>query len=488
MLIRRASSLRRTLLVVLLLGLALSVGAELWVSWRTAIAAANAAYDRSLLGAIKSIDSNISTQSGGLGVELPFRMLEFFELTASGRVYYRVATEDGLVEIGSAGLPLPAQPLVTGRPYFDDAQYFDEPVRVGTYARMLERPIAGQMQPQRVLIQVAETLESRQAFTRQLLWQAIARDAVLIVAAIALLAGAVGWALRPLARLRDEVRSRDANDVTPISAEGIPAEVQPLVEAINHHIERHHQQAQARRRFIDDASHQLRTPLTTLATQVAYALREPDPAAQTLALQAIKAQLDETVRQTNQMLLLARSDSAQMDLEPVDLQALAQDLVRRWWPEARARGIDLGLEAVPQPLTVLAQPGLLREALANLLHNAIRYTPADGHVTLQLSAHGRHARLEVVDSGPGIPAEELPRAGERFFRASNAQHAGSGLGLAIVRSIAERLGGSLSLSAVGSPVRSAAGSATESANESATESAGGLRVCMELPLIAPLPG
>ncbi len=74
---------------------------------RTAIDAANAAYDRSLLGAIKSIDANISTDSGGLAVELPYRMLEFFELTASGRVYYRVATEDGLVEIGNADLPPP---------------------------------------------------------------------------------------------------------------------------------------------------------------------------------------------------------------------------------------------------------------------------------------------------------------------------------------------------------------------------------------------
>ena len=139
-----ALSLRRTLLLVLFPGLLLVVGAELWSTWRTAVDAANAAYDRSLLGAIKAMDANISTASGGLGVELPYRMLEFFELTASGRVFYRVATEDGLVEIGNADLPPPPRPLVTGQPQFSDASYFDEPVRVGSYARMLDRPLAGQ--------------------------------------------------------------------------------------------------------------------------------------------------------------------------------------------------------------------------------------------------------------------------------------------------------------------------------------------------------
>jgi two-component system sensor histidine kinase TctE len=139
--------LRRTLLLVLLPGMLAVVGAELWLTWRTAVDAANAAYDRSLLGAIKSMDANISTASGGLGVELPYRLLEFFELTASGQVFYRVATEDGLVEIGNADLPPPRAPLVTGRPQFSDAVYFGEPVRVGTYARVLSEPLAGQPQP-----------------------------------------------------------------------------------------------------------------------------------------------------------------------------------------------------------------------------------------------------------------------------------------------------------------------------------------------------
>ena len=221
--------------------------------------------------------------------------------------------------------------------------------------------------------------------------------------------------------------------------------MRPLVEAINHHVERNRQQAEARRRFVDDASHQLRTPLTTLATQVGFALREPDPAVQRQALTAIKSQLDETVRQTNQMLTLARADSVEIVPEPVELNALAQEVTRQWWAEARAGGIDLGLEAGRDAARVLAQPALLKEALSNLLHNAIRYTPRGGRVTVKVRSERATACIEVVDDGPGIRPDELARAGERFFRGSNVRQPGTGLGLAIVKSIAERLGGELLL-------------------------------------------
>ncbi len=476
-----ARSLRRTLMLVLVPGLMAVALLEIALTWRTAVDAADAAYDRSLLGAIKAIDANISTDSGGLAVELPYRMLEFFELTANGRVYFRVATENGLAEIGNAGLPPPASALVTGQPQFIDTQYFGEPVRMASYARLLDRPLvgqpAGQQTPQRVLIQIAETLQPREAFTRTLLLQSLTRDGLLVLAASAMLVVAVGVSLRPLARLRNEVRARSPNDLRPISPHGIPADVQPLVEAINHHVARIREQAEARRRFVDDASHQLRTPLATLATQVGYALRESDPAEQRLALAAIKQQLDEAVRQTNQMLALARADSAdsaELQSEPVDLSALAQELVRRWWSEARERGIDLGYEEVPDAAGTALPPAraqalLLREAVANLVHNAIRYTPRGSQVTVQVGREGQRVHISVVDNGPGMATEELARAGERFFRGrTGLQQPGSGLGLAIVKSIVERQGGELLL-AVGPQER-------------------GLQARMWLPALVPVAG
>lgn len=444
--------LRRTLMLALFPGLMLVAGAQLWLAWRTSVDAANSAYDRSLLGAIKSIDANISTASGGLGVELPYIMLEFFQLTASGEVFYRVATEDGLIEIGSPDLPAPPNALVTGRPQFSDGVYFGEPVRIGSYARLLNSPLSGSASAQRVIIQVAETLESRQEFIRSLVWQAVVRDVVLVLTATSLLVLAVGWALRPLARLRNAVVARNSQDLTPISAPDIPADVQPLVDAINFHIARNRQMSEARRRFVDDASHQLRTPLATLATQIAYAVREPDPDKLRGAVVAIRLQLDETVRQTNQMLALARAESAEVVVESIDAGILAHEITRKWWSESRERGVDLGIEQSDEKLPVLVQPGLLKEALSNLIHNALRYTPRGGEVTVHVSCSGQKVLMAVVDNGPGIPEAELLRAGERFFRGSNVSEPGTGLGLAIVQSIAERLGGHLEL-AIGPDAR-----------------------------------
>ncbi|MBL0729433.1 sensor histidine kinase [Piscinibacter sp. HJYY11] len=423
----------------------LVIHVELWFTWRTTIAASNAAYDRSLLGAIKSIDSNISTESGGLAVELPYRMLEFFELAASGHVHYRVATEDGLVEIGNADLPPPAKPLITGQPQYIDAVYFGEPVRVGSYARMLSRPIAGQPSAQRVTIQVAESLSTRERFTRTLVVQTLVRDLLLMLVFGALLAAVIGWALRPLARLRHEVQSRLPMDLTPISTSAIPRDVRPLVEAINQHVQRTRELGRVQRQFVDDASHQLRTPLTTLATQVSFALRELHADHMRTAIAAVKSQLDETIRQTNQMLALARADSIDMETTTLSLVLLAEETTRSWWAEARSRQVDLELVTTSASVLVTGNAPLLKEALANLLHNAIRYTPPGGQVVVEVQAGLTEARLCVIDTGPGLSPADLARAGERFFRGSNASQPGSGLGLAIVKSIAERHGGRLEL-------------------------------------------
>lgn len=428
-------SVRRTLLTLALPVMLATVGIELALTWRTASQAANAAYDRSLLGAIKAIESNVSTETGGLSVELPYRMLEFFELTASGQVYFRVSTADGLVEIGNAGLPMPKGGLALGAPQFIDAEYFGEPVRVGALSRVLDPDNPGR----HLVIQVAESTRSRNAFSRALLWQAVERDALTIVAVTATLALVIGWALQPLERLRREVAARAEDDLSPVDEAQVPADAAPLVRAINHHLQRQRDLIEGKRRFVDDASHQLRTPLATLATLVGYALRELDPKRRSEALSALKSQIDDTVRRTNQMLALARADTVELPAAPVELNALAERCAREAWATAREQGVDLGIEPAPAAVTVLGQEGQLREALLNLLHNALRYTPRGGQVTVQVFADADGAAcLRVVDDGPGIPAAERPRAGERFFRGSNVEKPGSGLGLAIVRAVMQR--------------------------------------------------
>ena len=440
-------SLRRTLLAVLVPGLLAAMGLELAVSWRNALAAANTAFDRSLLGAIKAVDANISTASGGLSVEQPYQMLEFFELTASGQVFYRVASGDALVEIGNAGLPTPPRPLADRAPQFYDADYFGVPVRVGAWQRRLDRALSQGSHSDRVIIQVAETLESRQDFTRRLVWESVMRDALLLAAVLALAALAVHGALRPLSRLRAEVAGRASDDLTPIATHAVPKDVHPLTEAINLHMQRYQQAMAQQRQFIDDASHQLRTPLTTLATQVGYALRTQSASERALALAAIKTELDEAIAQTNQMLALARADAQELHRSPLDLMALAEAVARRLWPLARQQGLDLGLEPLPAGAGTQAwgDGALLEQALANLIHNALLHVPRGGRVTVQAGLHGGQALLCVRDDGPGMVAADRARAGQRFLHLAASSTRGSGLGLAIAQAIVQRHGGALRL-------------------------------------------
>lgn len=437
-------SLRRTVLTLLIPVLSIVGGIELWTTYRTAVDAANSAYDRSLLGAIKAMDANISTASGGVAVELPYTMLEFFELTAAGQVYFRVSTEDGLTEVGSPDLPRPPAALKTRVPAFYDAEYFGERVRVGAYARYLDRPLGnGFIERQRVVIQVAETIGSRSEFVNQLISQAAGRDFVMLIAAGGLLAIVLHLTLRPLARLGEEVRLRSPFDLRPIDSASTPVDARPLVDAINIHMARNQHIVEGRRRFIDDASHQLRTPLATLRTQLDYALRESDPGNIRSAIDAISRQLDDATHRTNQMLSLARADAAEIAFDAVDLQALAQQAAREALPSAREKRIVLELDGPEEALMVLGHAGLLREAMLNLLHNAIRFAPEGGQVLIGLQSFPGEVRFSITDNGPGIPPDELPRLGERFFRARNTVLGGSGLGLAIARSVAEQCGGRL---------------------------------------------
>ena len=403
--------------------------------------AANAAYDRSLLGALKAIDANVSTESGGLSVELPYRMFEFFELTASGPVHYRVATADGLVELGSADLPPPPAPLRSGVPQFYDGSYFGEPVRLVAYVRDLERPTA-ESPSRQLTIQVAESMQARREFTRTFVGRAAVENAVFLVLTVGLAVAAVVFVLRPLVGLSAQLAGRAAGDLSPIAAAELPADVRPLVDAMNQHMRRIEELAGQQRAFLDDASHQLRTHLTTLRMQVDFALREPDPAQVREALAALAHELQRATRGTNQLLSLARSDTAALEPAPLDLQELLRDVARSFFPQARARGIDLGVESLSHP--AVADAGLLREALVNLVANAIQHA-GEGTVTLSAAADALGWSVSVEDTGPGLPAHVQASAGRRFAAAGGSASGGSGLGLAIAGAIAARHGGRLRL-------------------------------------------
>lgn len=438
------ASLRQRLALLLLPALLLVTVVELWMTRHDVLEAANAAYDRSLLGALKSIDANISTSSGGLSIELPYAMFEFFELTASGQVYFRVATSDGLVELGSADLPTPPTPLARGVPLFYDAIYFGEAVRFAAYQRNLERAPVGSAE-RSVLVQVGESTRSRQAFTARFVRRAALRDALVLMLLVCATALALAAALHPLTRLAREVDARTSDDLTRLDEEKLPQDIRPLVAAVNLQMSRTQGLVAQQRQFLDDASHQLRTHLTTLQMQVDYALREHDAAKVRNTLEALGIEIGRVTRSTQQLLALGRSDTAPMDLQEVDLDALLRDVAVSLLPLARTKDIDLGMLPSRLEQPALIDAGLMREALGNLVVNAIHYTPTRGTVTLFASGGETGWRITVEDSGPGLSDAECAALGHRFRRGPRAASGGSGLGLAIARSIAERHHGGLEL-------------------------------------------
>jgi two-component system, OmpR family, sensor histidine kinase TctE len=258
-----------------------------------------------------------------------------------------------------------------------------------------------------------------------------------VLAAVA----AVVLVLRPLSGISAAIAARPASDLSPIDTSRLPPDLLPAIEAMNQHMQRIEALVRQQREFLDDASHQLRTHLTTLRMQAEFARGERDPAQVHATLEALEQELQRATRSTNQLLALARSDTVALQPAAFELQALLQDVAREFLPSARARGVDLGVESLPHQ--AVGDAGMLREGLSNLVANAIAYAgPAT--VTLSAAEDALGWSISVDDNGPGLPADLQVAAGTRFARAARAG-SGSGLGLAIARSIAGRHGGVLRL-------------------------------------------
>ncbi|MBP1859868.1 sensor histidine kinase [Rhizobium herbae] len=450
---------------------ALIVGmtSTLWFSATTINELADSAYDRSLAGAIRAIDANISTESGGVGVEQPYQLFKFFELTAQGAVYFNVTTDDGFVQIGDVLLPPPPE-LSSGEINFSDDTYLGRTIRVGS----LKRPLSpATPEGTQIIIQVAETKGSRTAFQNELISRAILRDIMVILALVLLLAAGAYAAVKPLNRLREAIDTRDPDDLTPVEVASLPLEVRPLVEAVNRLMQRNVEQADQQRRFLDDASHQLRTPMAIMRTQLDVALHQQNLDDVRKTLLSSRSVLDRSVRTTNQLLALARARTSQgYDAYPQELISLEEtiaDTVRMLWSRIRSQRMDCVFEPAEVRVVVRANEGLLQEALVNILDNAVAYAPPSSLISIRLRVEGDWAFTEIIDEGPGMNDEEIAHAGSRFRRGSSKRSVdGSGLGLAIALTVARAFGGTMTV--CNRPDRS------------------GLVVTISLPVISALPG
>ena len=223
-----------------------------------------------------------------------------------------------------------------------------------------------------------------------------------------------------------------------------PEEVQPLVRSLNDLLARLGDAFDTQRRFAADAAHELRTPLTALTLQIQLARRAESPEERAIALDRLEQGVKRSTRLVQQLLTMARLDpDAARPATTVDLGALAAAVVDEKKALAEQQRIALSVQTAPVQLK--GQEDALRILLTNLVDNALRYTPAGGSVKVRAWPDGDEARVEVADTGPGIPEEERERVFDRFYRGHNAPAGGSGLGLAIVRQVATLHGGSIVL-------------------------------------------
>ncbi|SMP64895.1 sensor histidine kinase [Noviherbaspirillum suwonense] len=438
---RRLGSLRGQLLRWLLIPLAVLVAINAVSVYRNALDAADLAYDRSLLASTRALAERVSIVNGRVVADVPYVALDSFETDTLGRLYYKVTGINGEFVSGYDDLPpVPAKAkrsdIYPALVRFYHASYRGTPVRIAA----LLQPVYDDSMRGIALIQVGESLDARYDLSRKILLDTLWRQAALVLAVAFLSWFAVRFVLRPLMRLTEDVASRAPTDLAGFDAALVHREVRPLVHAMNGYMDRLHALIGGQRRFIADASHQLRTPLTVLKTQAELALRASDPAAMREIVEGIARTTDATVHLANRLLTMARAEHgvAEGQLVSVSLSDTARQVGMALAMAAVGKDIDLSLEA-EQDVLVTGNALLLHELLANLLDNAIRYTPAGGRVALRVLAAGDGAVLEVEDSGIGIAAGERERVFAPFYRAPGAQQVngtGAGLGLTIVRDIA----------------------------------------------------
>lgn len=442
----KAQGLKRRLAIWLFGVLSTLLVVDAWFSYSDALGAANQAYDRSLSASVKGIAERVYATENEVVVDIPYSALELFEAGSSDRVFYSVGLSGETAITGYPDLPLPEH-IVPNTPVFYDGIYKGQPLRLGA----MLKPLYRKEFPKPVIIIFGETTNARQDVVQHLFLREVARKALLVVVALAVALFAAMTAVRPIDRLGQSIRARPDDDLTPIEAEGVPQEVKPLVGAINLHMQRIEAMVEARRRFITDAAHQLRTPLAVLNTQAEYALRQTGAAEMRPAVEAFHRSLGSAIRLTNQLLSLSRAEpinGLMVARQEIDIAALGREMVVELLPLAERKGIDLGFEGEATPIVVSGHPVLLREMLSNLIDNALRYTPVAGIVTLAVDLApdaASSARIRVIDNGPGIPVEFREQVFLRFFRLDGSDHTGSGLGLSIVREIVHGHAGEISL-------------------------------------------
>jgi two-component system sensor histidine kinase TctE len=300
---------------------------------------------------------------------------------------------------------------------------------------------------------VAETNERRATLQQEILTGMLTPQLIVLPLAALLVGLGLTQGLEPLTLLQDRIRARRPNDLSPIDQDLAPAEITPLLTAMNDLLSQLAASTAVQRRFVANAAHQLKTPLAGMRTQAELALREQSPEKLNASLRQLIKGSERATRLVNQLLALTRAENSgslpRPDLSLIDLSILAEQQTLEWVERAMRKRIDLGFESAGHPVLIEGQSTMLAEMLNNLIDNALLYTPEQGWVTIRIG-DTPSPYIEVEDSGQGIPEKYRHQIFDRFFRILGTVADGSGLGLAIVKEIADQHGALISFMEPGS--------------------------------------
>ena len=347
-------SLRRNLLLGILLPVGLLVSVNTVSLYGQALEAINTAYDRTLLASTKSIGEQLDVTGydaqATLRVTVPYAALEAFEADNQSRLFYRVSSLSGTLVSGYAELPfwrgqISAKPAYAALVDFYDDTFDGTPVRVA----VLMQPVASSNGRAMAVIQVAETLELRRTLARSVLFDTLWRETLLLAVIALVVMVVVQRATRPVRRLSRQLQARPEGDLNPITAPDAPRELMPLVDATNAVMARLEGLLEHQKRFVRDAAHQLRTPLAVLKVQVQSAMRGDMQPAQ--AFKEINQTVDRATLVANQMLALAKVEQLrqQPELKTLDLADVMRAIALDLSALMADKNIDFAIETVPAP-------------------------------------------------------------------------------------------------------------------------------------------
>jgi two-component system, OmpR family, sensor histidine kinase TctE len=438
-------TIRRRLLLLLLPALAILMLlgglADYWI----AVATTRNAYDQALASAAMAAAASLRSENGNWQISAAQRAAVTRRADGNGDTLYSITGPGGERIAGSADLP--TAPLTGGAPgdgsrsdsiSFRDADYQGLKLRL---ASLRSNTDAGP-----VTVTVAETLQRRASTQRVMLLGKLLVDFAELDVTLLLIWIAVYFGLRPLSRVRERVEEHSASTLQRFDEADVPGELRPLILALNHLLELRHDAALSQRRFVADAAHQMRTPVTGLLAQLELLLQAPAAVAVQSELKTINRGVQQLAHTANQLLALARAEPVSAvgeGFKPVALRPLVEQQVERNVDRAVSAGLDLGADA--QAAQVIGDAWLLEDLLGNLVDNALKYTPSGGHVTVRSGIEQGRPFLEVEDDGPGIAESERLRVRERFYRLPGSAGTGCGLGLAIVDEIARAHDASFSI-------------------------------------------